>query len=168
LNVPYDSGLALYRDPAVARSALSVTAAYLPQTDERTPSDFTPEASRRARGIDIWAALLSLGREGVSELIDRCCRLARQFASGLEDAGFKILNDVELNQVLVSFGNDERTRAVIQALQRDGTCWCGGTFWQGKAAMRISVSSWATTEEDVERSLAAIIRMARSVAPVRG
>jgi glutamate/tyrosine decarboxylase-like PLP-dependent enzyme len=168
LNVPYDSGLALYRDPAVARSALSVTAAYLPQTDERTPSDFTPEASRRARGIDIWAALLSLGREGVSELIDRCCRLARQFASGLERAGFKILNDVELNQVLVSFGNDERTRAVIQAVQRDGTCWCGGTFWQGKAAMRISVSSWATTEEDVERSLAAITRMARSIAPVRG
>ena len=162
LNVPYDSGLALYRDPAVARAALAVTAAYLPQTDERTPSDFTPEASRRARGIDIWAALLSLGREGVADLIDRCCRYARQFASGLEAAGFTILNEVELNQVLVSFGDDERTRAVIQAVQRDGTCWCGGSFWQGRAAMRISVSSWATTEEDVERSLAAIIRVARS------
>jgi glutamate/tyrosine decarboxylase-like PLP-dependent enzyme len=160
-NVPYDSGLALYRDPAVARAALSVTAAYLPQTDERTPSDFTPEASRRARGIDIWAALLSLGREGVVDLVDRCCRYARKFASGLEAAGFTILNEVELNQVLVSFGDDERTRAVIQAVQRDGTCWCGGSFWQGKAAMRISVSSWATTEEDVERSLAAIIRIGR-------
>ncbi len=163
LNVPYDSGLALYRDPSVARAALAMTAAYLPQTDERTPSDFTPEASRRARGIDIWAALLSLGREGVADLVDRCCRHARQFASGLEAAGFTILNEVELNQVLVSFGDDERTRAVIQAVQRDGTCWCGGSFWQGKAAMRISVSSWATTEEDVERSLAAIIRVARTV-----
>jgi len=161
LNVPYDSGLALYRDPAIARAALAMTAAYLPQTDERTPSDFTPEASRRARGIDIWAALLSLGREGVGDLVDRCCRHARRFASGLETAGFTILNEVELNQVLVSFGDDERTRAVIQAVQRDGICWCGGSFWQGKAAMRISVSSWATTEEDVEKSLAAIIRIGR-------
>jgi glutamate/tyrosine decarboxylase-like PLP-dependent enzyme len=163
LNVPYDSGLALYRDPAVARAAMAVTAAYLPRTDERTPSDFTPEASRRARGIDIWAALLSLGRRGVADLVDRCCRHARRFASGLEAAGFTILNEVELNQVLVSFGDDERTRAVIQAVQRDGTCWCGGSFWQGRAAMRISVSSWATTEEDVERSLEAILRVARAV-----
>jgi glutamate/tyrosine decarboxylase-like PLP-dependent enzyme len=163
LNVPYDSGLALYRDPAVARAALAVTAAYLPQTDERTPSDFTPEASRRARGIDIWAALLSLGREGVSDLVERCCRHARTFASGLEAAGFTILNEVELNQVLVSFGDDERTKTVIQGVQRDGTCWCGGSFWQGKAAMRISVSSWATTDEDVERSLAAIVRVAKAV-----
>ncbi len=162
LNVPYDSGLALYRDPAVARAALAVTAAYLPQTDARTPSDFTPEASRRARGVDIWAALLSLGREGVVDLVDRCCRFARQFASGLEAAGFTILNEVELNQVLVSFGDEERTRAVIQKVQRDATCWCGGSVWQGKAAMRISVSSWATTEEDVERSLAAILRVAKS------
>jgi len=163
LNVPYDNGLALYRDPAIARAALSVTAAYLPQTDERTPCDFTPEASRRARGIDIWAALLSLGREGIVDLVDRCCRYARQFASGLEKAGFTVLNEVELNQVLVSFGDDERTRAVIQALQREGTCWCGGSFWQGKAAMRISVSSWATTEADVERSLEAIVRVAKDV-----
>jgi glutamate/tyrosine decarboxylase-like PLP-dependent enzyme len=163
LNVPYDSGLALYRDPSVARAALAVTAAYLPQTDERTPSDFTPEASRRARGVDIWAALLSLGREGIVDLVERCCRHARAFASGLEAAGFEILNEVELNQVLVSFGEDERTRAVVRAVQRDGTCWCGGSFWQGRAAMRISVSSWATTEEDVEKSLAAIVRVARSL-----
>jgi glutamate/tyrosine decarboxylase-like PLP-dependent enzyme len=161
LNVPYDNGLALYRDPAVARAALAVTAAYLPQTDERTPSDFTPEASRRARGVDIWAALLSLGRAGVVDLVDRCCRYARKFASDLEAAGFQILNQVELNQVLVSFGDDDRTRAVIEAVQRDGTCWCGGSFWQGKAAMRISVSSWATTEEDVDRSVAAIVRVAK-------
>jgi glutamate/tyrosine decarboxylase-like PLP-dependent enzyme len=164
LNVPYDSGLALYRDPAIARAALAVTAAYLPQTDERAPSDYTPEASRRARGVDIWAALLSLGREGVADLVDRCCRHARRFASGLEAAGFSILNEVELNQVLVSFGDDARTRAVVQAVQRDGTCWCGGSVWQGRAAMRISVSSWATTEEDVERSLEAIIHAAATVA----
>jgi glutamate/tyrosine decarboxylase-like PLP-dependent enzyme len=164
LNVPYDNGLALYRDPAVARAALAVTAAYLPQTDERTPSDFTPEASRRARGVDIWAALLSLGRAGVVDLVDRCCRYARKFAADLEAAGFQILNEVELNQVLVSFGDDHRTRAVIEAVQRDGTCWCGGTFWQGKAAMRISVSSWATAEEDVDRSVAAIVRVAKGKA----
>ena len=163
MNVPYDSGLALYRDPAIARAALSVAASYLPQTDERTPCDFTPEASRRARGVDIWAALLSLGREGVSDLVERCCRYARQFATGLEAAGFTVLNEVQLNQVLVSFGDDERTRAVIQAVQREGTCWCGGSFWQGKAAMRISVSSWATAEEDVEKSLGAIIRVASGV-----
>jgi glutamate/tyrosine decarboxylase-like PLP-dependent enzyme len=163
MNVPYDSGLALYRDPAVARRALSVTASYLPQTDERAPCDFTPEASRRARGVEIWAALLSLGREGVVELVDRCCRHARHFASGLEAAGFEVLNDVVLNQVLVSFGDDERTRAVIRAVQQEGTCWCGGSFWQGRAAMRISVSSWATREEDVERSLAAIVRVAKGV-----
>ncbi len=161
LNVPYDNGLALYRDSAVARAALAMTAAYLPQTDERTPSDFTPEASRRARGVDIWAALLSLGREGLVDLVERCCRYARKFASGLEAAGFEILNEVELNQVLVSFGDDARTRAVIEAVQRDGTCWCGGSFWQGRAAMRISVSSWATTEEDVDRSIAAIARVAK-------
>jgi glutamate/tyrosine decarboxylase-like PLP-dependent enzyme len=164
LNVPYDSGLALYRDPEVARRALAVTAAYLPQTDERTPSDFTPEASRRARGIDIWAALLSLGREGVIDLVDRCCRHARAFASGLKASGYDILNEVELNQVLVSFGDDAKTRAVVKAVQREGTCWCGATFWQGKAAMRISLCSWATTEEDVERSVEAIVRAARGVA----
>ncbi len=163
LNVPYDNGLALYSDPSVARAALAVTAAYLPQTDERTPSDFTPEASRRARGVDIWAALLSLGREGVVDLVDRCCRCARKFATELEAAGFTILNQVELNQVLVSFGDDERTRAVTRAVQRDGTCWCGGSFWQGKAAMRISVSAWATTEEDVDRSVAAIVRIAKGL-----
>jgi glutamate/tyrosine decarboxylase-like PLP-dependent enzyme len=141
-----------------------VTAAYLPQTDERTPSDFTPEASRRARGIDIWAALLSLGREGVIDLVDRCCRHARAFASGLKASGYDILNEVELNQVLVSFGDDAKTRAVVKAVQREGTCWCGATFWQGKAAMRISLCSWATTEEDVERSVEAIVRAARGVA----
>jgi glutamate/tyrosine decarboxylase-like PLP-dependent enzyme len=168
LNVPYDNGLALYRDPSAARSALAVRAAYLPPSsastadEERRPSDYTPEASRRARGVDIWAALLSLGRAGVAEMIEGCCRHARTIAAGLEDAGFEILNEVVLNQVLVSFGDDETTRAVVDAVQRDGTCWCGGSFWQGRAAMRVSVSSWATTAEDAKKSVEAIVRVARS------
>lgn len=162
LNVPYDNGIALYRNPEAARRALSMTAAYLPQGTEsqRQPCDYTPESSRRARGVDIWAALLSLGKSGVIDLVERCCRFARLFASRLSEAGFEILNDVVLNQVLVSFGGDETTRAVVQAVQREGTCWCGASFWQGRAAMRISVSSWATTEEDVERSIEAIVRVA--------
>ena len=160
LNVPYDAGLALYRDPNAARNALSITAAYLPEGHERQPCDYTPESSRRARGVEIWAALASMGRSGLADLVDRNCRYAQRFADGLRDAGFEILNDVVLNQVLVSFGSAERTQKVITAVQQDGTCWCSGTTWKGRTAMRISVSSWATTEDDVEQSLAAIIRVA--------
>jgi glutamate/tyrosine decarboxylase-like PLP-dependent enzyme len=163
LNVPYDSGLAFVRDPEQLRRALALTAAYLPQAEAREPSQFTPELSRRARGIEVWAALKTLGRAGLAELIERNCRQATRFAEGLRDAGYTILNEVVLNQVLVSFGEPERTRAVIAAIQDDGTCWCGPTVWQGQTAMRISVSSWRTTDEDVERSLAAMIRLARSV-----
>jgi glutamate/tyrosine decarboxylase-like PLP-dependent enzyme len=105
----------------------------------------------------------SLGRSGVADLVERCCRHASRFAEGLRVAGYTILNEVALNQVLVSFGDDEMTRRVIAAIQADGTCWCGGTVWQGRAAMRISVSSWATTGDDVERSLAAMVRVARSL-----
>ncbi len=111
--------------------------------------------------MELWAALRSLGRQGLRELIERNCRLARLFAERLRDAGFEILNDVVLNQVLVSFGEADTTNRVIAAIQEDGTCWCGGTVWQGRTAMRISVSSWATTEEDVERSLDAMLRAAR-------
>jgi glutamate/tyrosine decarboxylase-like PLP-dependent enzyme len=161
LNVPYDSGLALVRDAAALRAAMGVAAAYLPDAGGRDPSDATPELSRRARGVEIWMALRTLGRAGLAELVERTCRHATRFAEGLAAAGHRVLNEVVLNQVLVSFGDDERTRRVIAALQADGTCWCGGTVWQGKAAMRISVSSWATTEEDVERSLAAMLRVAR-------
>jgi glutamate/tyrosine decarboxylase-like PLP-dependent enzyme len=162
LNVPYDSGLALVRDADALSSAMAVTADYLPtSTDFRNPSDFTPELSRRARGVEVWAALRSLGRQGVSELIERNCRQARRFAEGLQTAGFAVLNQVDLNQVLVTFGDAETTNRVISEIQREGTCWCGGTVWQGQTAMRISVSSWATTDEDVERSLDAIIRVAR-------
>src|SRR4029079_730571 len=161
--VPYDSGLAFVKDPEHLRRALSLTAAYLPQAEAREPSQFTPELSRRARGIEVWGALKSLGRAGLAELIERNCRQATRFAEGLRDAGYSVLNDVVLNQVLVSFGSPEQTRRVIAAIQADGTCWCGGTVWQGQTAMRISVSAWATQDEDVERSLAAIVRVAASV-----
>lgn len=160
LNVPYDSGLAFVRQPSSLRSILAATAAYLPDTDYRQPFQYTPEVSRRARGIEVWAALLALGSNGVADLVERTCRYATRFADGLASAGYEILNDVHLNQVLVSFGEPETTRAVVAELQHDGTCWCGGTVWQGRTAMRISVSSWATTDADVERSLAAMIRIA--------
>ena len=161
LNVPYDSGLAFVSDPEMLRGALSLTAAYLPQGEHREPSQYVPELSRRARGIEIWAAMKSLGRSGLAELIERCCACARRFAEGLSAAGFEILNDVVLNQVLVSFGEPELTQRVIAGIQEDGACWCGGTVWQGRTAMRISVSSWATTETDVDRSLEAMVRVAR-------
>jgi glutamate/tyrosine decarboxylase-like PLP-dependent enzyme len=163
LNVPYDSGLAFVRDPEQLRRALSLTAAYLPQTDSREQSQFTPELSRRARGVEVWAALKTLGRSGLAEMVGRNCRQATRFAEGLREAGYAILNEVVLNQVLVSFGEPERTRAVIAAIQDDGTCWCGPTVWQGQTAMRISVSSWRTTDDDVERSLAVMIRLAHEV-----
>jgi len=161
LNVPYDSGFAFVRDPVHLHSAMRSSAPYYSPSATREPGQFTPESSRRARGLEVWAALRSLGRLGLADLIERTCRYARRFAAGLRDAGFSILNDVELNQVLVSFGSAERTRRVIAAIQSDGTCWCGATVWQGYHAMRISVSSWATTDKDVERSLESIIAIAR-------
>jgi glutamate/tyrosine decarboxylase-like PLP-dependent enzyme len=162
LNVPYDSGLALARDEGALRGAMGMTAAYLPAAGLRDPADFTPELSRRARGVEVWAALAALGRTGLAELVERSCHQARRLADGLAASGHRILNEVSLNQVLVSFGEPERTRRVIAAIQADGTCWCGGTLWQGQTAMRISVSCWATTDEDVERSLEAIRRAART------
>ncbi len=161
LNVPYDSGLAFVRDADALRAAMAVTAEYLPTLGEaRNPSDYTPELSRRARGVEVWAALRSLGRSGLADLIQRTCRHARRFAEGLEAGGHRVLNEVVLNQVLVSFGDAEATNRVIAAIQAEGTCWCGGTVWQGQTAMRISVSSWATTDVDVERSLEAMLRIA--------
>lgn len=160
LNVPYDSGVAFCRNPDHLRAAMTASAAYLQVGDQREPGNFTPEMSRRARGIEIWAAIRSLGRSGIADLVERTCQHAARFAERLRDAGFDVLNEVSLNQVLVSFGDAETTTRVIAAIQADGTCWCGGTVWQGRTAMRISVSSWATTEEDVERSLAAILRIA--------
>jgi glutamate/tyrosine decarboxylase-like PLP-dependent enzyme len=165
LNVPYDSGLALVRDAAALKSAMSLTAAYLPQGEHREPSQYTPELSRRARGVEIWAALKSLGRASLADLIERTCRLSRRFADALRQGGCEILNEVVLNQVLVSFGDAARTRQVIERVQRDGVCWCGPTEWQGRTAMRISVSSWATRDEDVERSVASILRAHATMAP---
>jgi glutamate/tyrosine decarboxylase-like PLP-dependent enzyme len=163
LNVPYD-GLAFVRDAAALRAAMSITAAYLPSdSGKRSPSDYTPELSRRARGVDVWAALRHLGRDGVAAMIDRDCRHACRFAEGLRAAGFDILNDVQLNQVLVSFGTPEMTQQVITRVQHDGSCWCGATVWQGQTAMRISICSWATNDEDVELSLIAILRAASEV-----
>jgi len=160
LNTPYDSGLAFVRYPHVLQAAMAVSAAYLPSSSTRDPANFTPELSRRARGVEVWAALHTLGRSGLADLVERTCRYAARFAEGLQAAGYTILNEVVLNQVLVMFGDAERTRRVITGIQQDGTCWCGGTIWQGQTAMRISVSSWATTEADVERSLQAMIRVA--------
>ncbi len=159
-NAGYDSGLVLVRDGVALRASMGITAAYLEPGSRREPMHHTPEASRRARGVELWATLKSLGRTGLCALIERTCAHAQRFAQGLRARGFEVLNDVVINQVLVSFGRSEVTREVIRRVQEDGTCWCGGTIWQGKTAMRISVSSWTTTDMDVERSLQAIVRIA--------
>ncbi|MEO6005165.1 MAG: aminotransferase class V-fold PLP-dependent enzyme [Opitutus sp.] len=162
LNVPYDSGLAFVRNGQALQDTMSIHAAYLPGSVTRDSSNFTPELSRRARGVEVWAALRTLGRGGVAEMISRNSRQARRFAEGLRAAGCEILNEVVLNQVLVSFGSPARNERIIAAIQQDGTCWCGGTVWQGKSAMRISVCCWATTDRDVELSLDAITRLAKA------
>ena len=160
LNVPYDSGIAVVRDPEYLRAAFAASSAYLPPGASREPCHYTPESSRRARAIDSWAALRSLGRDGLRDLIERNCRQAQLFAQGLRRAGFDVLNEVVLNQILVSFGTPEKTQRVIRDVQSEGTCWCGPTQWHGHAAMRISVSCWATTDADIQQSLAAILRIA--------
>lgn len=172
LNVPYDCGVVFCAHPEAHRAALTAHADYLEQTAgrERDPFEWVPEFSRRARGFTVWAALRHLGRRGVADLVDRCCSHARHFADRLADSSrVEVLNEVVLNQVLVRFAppqgrepqtTDEFTREVIRRVQVDGTCWLSGTTWQGKAAMRISVSGWSTTEVDVERSIAAILRAA--------
>ena len=161
LNVPYDSGIVICRYPQGLRAAMSINAAYIPPQEEREPYAFTPEMSRRARGVEAWAALYALGKSGVAELVENSCRHARHFARKLKRAGFEVLNEVNINQVLVSFGSDELTRRVIRELQKEGTCWCGSTTWHGRHVMRISISSWATTTEDVEACAEAMIRVAK-------
>ena len=158
LNVPYDSGLAFVRREENLIAAMSATAAYLLTGEAREPMHFTPELSRRARGVEIWAALLSMGRSGLASMILQDCRMAERFAERLSGAGYKVLNQVCLNQVLVSFGQPDTTKKVVAALQQDGTAWFGTTVWQGQTAMRISVSSWATTQQDVDRTIEAIAR----------
>jgi glutamate/tyrosine decarboxylase-like PLP-dependent enzyme len=161
-NVGYDCGIAIVRDRQHLRSAMSAASAYFEPGAQREPSQYTPEMSRRARGVELWATLRSLGRSGLAALIERTCRHAQRFADELRRHGYDILNDVVINQVLVSFGTSVVTRAVIDRIQADGICWCGGTEWQGRTAMRISVSSWATTDDDVEISLRAIARAAET------
>ena len=168
LNVPYDSGIAFCAHPDSHRAAMSVRASYLEQADPeagRDQMDWTPEFSRRARGFPIYAAIRSLGREGVAELVERCCDHAAHFGELLgAEPGVEVLNDVVLNQVLVRFGDDDAvTQATVSGVQEDGTCWLSGTQWQGRAAMRISVSNWQTSAEDVERSTAAILEAAAAV-----
>jgi glutamate/tyrosine decarboxylase-like PLP-dependent enzyme len=176
LNVPYDSGIVIVRDAAAHHASMTLGAAYYVETagGERDPYNWVPESSRRARGFAVYAALKSLGRSGLADLIDRCCSLARRMADGLRGAeGVTILNDVVLNQVLVRFvppgggddaAKDDFTRRIIAAVQADGTCWLGGTTWHGMAAMRISVSNWSTTEADADLSVEAILRCAKAVA----
>jgi len=159
-NIGYDCGIALVREPEALRAAMSVKASYLAMGEHREPADYTPELSRRARGVELWAGLRSLGRSGMAGIVERTSSHARRFAAGLKAAGYDVLNEVVINQVLVSFGTPEKTLATIARLQAEGTCWCGSTVWQGKTAMRISVSSWATTREDVDRSLAAMEKAA--------
>jgi len=163
LNVPYDSGFAFCAHPEAHRAALGATASYLIQGDERERDqmDWTPEFSRRARGFAVYAAIRSLGRSGIAELLERSCAHARRFAELLETGGASILNNVVLNQVLVRFTDGETTREVIRRVQEDGTCWLSGTDWDREHAMRISVSNWRTTDQDVERSVGAILAAAR-------
>ena len=168
LNVPYDSGLVFCAHPEAHRAAMGIRAGYLIHggADERDALDYNPEFSRRARGFAVYAAIRALGRQGVAELVERCCGLAGRFAERLAAAdGVEVLNQVVLNQVLVRFlaadgDHDAHTRRVVERVQQDGTCWMSGTTWQGRAAMRISVSNWSTDEADVDRSVAAILRCA--------
>ncbi|WFE40283.1 pyridoxal-dependent decarboxylase [Micromonospora sp. WMMD998] len=165
LNLPYDTAFAFCARPDVHAAAMSYAAAYLVGSGGvPAGADLTAESSRRARGFAAWAGLRELGRDGVAALVERCCALARRFAAGLTAAGFEVVNEVVLNQVLVGFGDDARTDRTVAAVQADGTCWVGGTTWQGRRLMRISVSNATTTEADVDRSVAAIARLASDAA----
>jgi glutamate/tyrosine decarboxylase-like PLP-dependent enzyme len=158
LNTPYDCGVALVRSREALRAAMAISGAYLLLGEERNAIDVTPDSSRRARAIEVWAALKSLGRSGLAAMIERHCTQARWLAEQLRQAGCAVLNDVVLNQIVVSFGDDGFNGRVLSAIQRSGELWCGGTHWRGRQAMRISVSSWATTQSDLNRALAAILR----------
>lgn len=163
LNVPYDCGVAIVRATDSLHGAMSIRGSYLLLSEHRDAIDVTPDSSRRARAIEVWAALKSLGRSGLAELIARNVRQAKWLAKQLDTAGIEVLNDVVLNQIVVSFGDDKRTKNVISALQKSGECWCGGTMWRDRQAMRISISSWATTQSDLEIALDAILRASQNV-----
>jgi glutamate/tyrosine decarboxylase-like PLP-dependent enzyme len=155
LNVPYDGGLAIVADRGALNAAMGVAASYLPDEAGREPIAHVPESSRRARAMPVYAALRQLGRDGLAELVERNCALARRAADGLRALGAEIVNEVVLNQVLVRFDDDEATRAAVAAVQRSGEAWLGGTVWEGRSAIRVSVSNWSTTEADIDRLIAA-------------
>ena len=153
LNAPYDCGVVLCKNRSALVSALQATGAYLEWSDQRDGMLYTPEMSRRARAIELWMVLNTMGKKGVADLIDQLCTRAKQFEKGLKKNGFRILNEVDFNQVLVACENDSVTEATLEAIQRSGECWCGGSKWRGESVIRISVCSFVTTEEDVERSV---------------
>jgi glutamate/tyrosine decarboxylase-like PLP-dependent enzyme len=164
LNVPYDSGLAFVKNHHALKAAMAITASYLPSENAgRNPSDYTPELSRRARGIDVYAVLRHLGAEGVAELVDRCCACAKRFADLLNEAGFEVMNDVVLNQVVVCFGDEATNLAVLDAVQKDGTTWIGQTIWQDRLAARISVCNWQTDFAAVDQSFKVIDEIAQKI-----
>jgi len=164
LNVPYDCGIAMARRPGDLRRSFATAAAYLPPDSGFEATNHTPQSSQRARQVEVWAVLRTLGRQGVTDLVTRGCRYAQTMAADLSQAGLEVLNDVVLNQVLVRSATDDQTQALIAAVQQDGTCWCGPTVWQHRPAMRISVSGWATTAEDIRQSADAIIAAAQLAA----
>ncbi len=166
LNTPYDNGIALVREPQHLRAAMLAPAAYLAESPHREPAQYSPELSRRARGVDVWAALRTLGRSGIGDLVERTCHLAAAIADGLGRGGLHVMNEVVLNQVLVAARDDEATDRLVAQVQRDGICWCGATTWRGRRAIRISVSNWSTTEADAEATVEAFLRAARATQAV--
>jgi glutamate/tyrosine decarboxylase-like PLP-dependent enzyme len=167
LNTPYDCGMILCRDRQALVSALQASASYILYSDKRDGMHYAPEMSRRGRVVELWATLKFLGKDGVGELVDRLCNHAENFADRLRTEGFRVLNDVVFNQVLVACDTAERTKSTLENIQRSGECWCGGATWNGEPVIRISVCSWATTEADVERSVAAFVK-ARDMVDIVG
>jgi len=167
LNAPYDCGMILCRNREALISAMQATASYIIFSDKRDGMHYAPEMSRRGRVIELWATLKFLGKEGVKELINRLCGHAERFAEQLRAEGFRVLNDVVFNQVLVACDTPELTKATLENIQKSGECWCGGATWNGEPVIRISVCSWATTEADVERSAAAFVTARNMVSPHR-
>ena len=164
LNVPYDCGICLARRPADLRRSFAAVAGYLPPGAGFEASHHTPQASQRARQVEVWAVLRTLGRQGVADLVARACQHAQTMAARLRQADLEVLNEVVLNQVLLRAATDEATTALVDAVQREGTCWCGPTLWKGRPAMRISISGWATSGEDIDKSAQAIISAAQRIA----
>jgi glutamate/tyrosine decarboxylase-like PLP-dependent enzyme len=165
LNAPYDSGITLCKHPEALVTAMQTTASYIHYSEKRDGMLFTPEMSRRARAVELWATLKSLGKEGVEQLVDRLCEHASRFAMELRGQGFHILNEVVFNQVLVACNTPEQTRATLENIQKSGECWCGGATWNSAPAIRVSVCSWATTEADVRRSISAFASARNAATP---